>query len=98
MLPLIDWSLVRADWSLSYVFGKLRGLVFSQMKMNVRFDSLLCLSVSHCLALQLWKMALSKTTGSRMRGQTGLNLDNHKANRARDMADGALARCDHAAC
>jgi N-acetylneuraminic acid mutarotase len=35
VLPLIDWSMVRQSWSLSYVFGKLRGLVFSQMKMNL---------------------------------------------------------------
>jgi len=35
VLPLIDWSLVRSPWSLSYVFGRLRGMVFSQMKMNL---------------------------------------------------------------
>jgi len=35
VLPLIDWSLVGERWSLSYVFGQLRGLVFSQLKQQL---------------------------------------------------------------
>jgi len=35
VLPLIDWSLVQHEWSLSYVFGRLRGLVFSQLKLQL---------------------------------------------------------------
>lgn len=128
VLPLIDWSLVRADYSLSYTFGRLRGLVFSQLKNNVRCD----LSSLHhpradplfgysgclvcCLCAQLWKQALMKTgraanfhqVGSRdafllllcvpwgltVRSadpalqQHGVMLDNFRAQRARDQADG----------
>jgi len=40
VLPLIDWSLVRQPWSLSYVFGRLRGLIFSQLKMKMWNDAL----------------------------------------------------------
>ncbi len=35
MLPLIDWSHVHYDWSLSNIFGQLRGLVFYELKSRI---------------------------------------------------------------
>jgi len=35
VLPLIDWDKVQDQASLSYVFGRMRGVIFSDVKMKL---------------------------------------------------------------
>lgn len=84
-LPLVDWSTAGETWSAAWLFGRLRGFVFSAMKQRLWLSALES-SSSYVQNKQVRLRSLGWAADPTRCLVLQVTLDNHKAMQAREKA------------